>query len=299
MASQIQPAKDRGVRGCQVKFRSQGVIAAVTALFIIGLPVLGQDASTVSFDGVGFTFDRSLGTSVNITRVPGQAPDLETIETPDARHLAFTLYGRRAEFDKVPRVGDANGVVRVYQAADLARYDLASERLEQLRVLLKDRPDLGSFMAVNADGFGDELPFLPVPGAGQILRARAEYIDTPELSGIAYVLAFGQDLYPVTDDDFWYTFQGFSTDGTRFVSVMSVIDATMFPDKISTAEANRILKRWVRYVTDSTATLNAAAPDAFTPSLTSLDALVRSITFGASAAGTPLAPPSSAPLPSS
>jgi hypothetical protein len=280
-----------------VRLRSQGLTAAIAAVLLLALPAVGQDGhSTITFDGVGFTFDRELGASVNVTRAPRQAPDQVTIETPDARHLVFTLYGQRPEFAKVPRVGDASGVVRVYRTADLAGYELASDRLEQLQTMLADRPDLAGFMVVNEDGFGDELPFLPVPGAGQILRARAEYIDTPEVSGIAYVLAFGQDLYPMTTDDFWYTFQGLSTDGTRLISVLFIVDASMFPDRIGTKAANRILERWVPYVTESTATLNAASPSAFSPSLTSLDALVRSITFDEVPAST--STPSGAPAPS-
>ena len=284
-----------------MRFRSRGLAAVVAAMLLLALPVQAQDGgSTITFDGVGFTFDATLGRSVNVTRVRSQAPDLETIETPDARHLVFTLYGGRNEFAKVPRVGDVPGVVRVYRTADLAGYEFASQRLEQLRTMLTDRPDLGTFMAVGPDGFGEELPFLPVPGAGQILRARAQYIDTPEVSGIAYVLAFGQDLYPVTAGDFWYTFQGISTDGTRSVSVLFVIRAGMFPDRIGAKAANRILKRWVAYATESTATLNAASPSAFTPSLASLDALVRSITFDEAPESTltPSGSPAPSPLPS-
>ena len=107
------------------------------------------------------------------------------------------------------------------------------------------------------------------------------------MSGIAYLTAFRQDLYPFTADDFWYTFQGFSTDGTRFISVAFVIlKADMFPERISAGRPNRIVEALGGYLTESTATLNAASPSAFTPSLTSLDALVRSITFEAAPAST-------------
>lgn len=284
-----------------MKSLPKGMVATAVVMLLLALPVQAQDGSSVTFDGVGFSFDRTLGSSVNVNRVPGVEPeDPESIDVPDARHIAFSLYGSRAELARVPRVADTDGVVRVYETADLDGYGLASERLEQLRTILADRPDLATFMQVTDDVGGEELPFLPVVGAGQAIRARAQYIDTPEVSGIAYVTAFRQDIYPFGADDFWYTFQGLSADGSRYISVSRILEADMFPERVSIREANRIaarISRWVRYVTESTATLNAASPTAFTPPLTSLDALVRSITFGSvpTSTVTPEAPTAPSP----
>ena len=58
-----------------------------------------------------------------------------------------------------------------------------------------------------------------------------------------------------------------------------MIRRDMFPDQISATGREPHPQAMGGYLTDSTATLNAASPAAFTPSLTSLDALVRSITF--------------------
>lgn len=263
-----------------MRFPTRLVVSAAAALLTLAVPAQGQDGgSRVSFDGVGFSIDRTLGTSVNITKVPSQPPDTQGLDSPDAGHLSFVPYGRRAESAKVPRAGTAPGVVRVYRVADLAAYDMAAPRVEQLKALLADRPDLGAFMDMTPDGIGNELPFLPVFPAGQAIRARAQYIDTPQLSGVAYLTVFRQDVSPFAAGDFWYAFQGLSADGTRYVSVTWVIDATMFPTRLSAREENRQANRWQKYLTESLATLNSAAPDAFTPSLTSLDALVRSITI--------------------
>ena len=152
-----------------MKLRSRVWRPRPRPLLLLALPVQAQDGgSTVTFDGVGFTFDATLGTSVNITRVrrPGPGPGERSRRRMPGTSCSHSME-RRNEFAKVPRVGDAPGVVRVYRTADLAGYELASQRLEQLRTMLADRPDLATFMAVGPDGFGDELPFLPVPGAGQ------------------------------------------------------------------------------------------------------------------------------------
>jgi hypothetical protein len=246
----------------------------------LAVPVQGQDGgSRVSFDGIGFSFDRTLGTGVNITQVRGRPSGNQGLDIPDATHLAFAIHHKRTEEAKALRASAAPGVVRAYRVADLAGYEIASQRAEQLKTLLTDRPDLATYMTVTPDSIGNELPFLPVFPAGQAIRARAQYIDTPQLSGVAYLTVFRQDVSPFAAGDFWYAFQGLSADGTRYVSVTWVIDATMFPTRLSAREENRQAKRWQKYLTESLATLDSAAPDAFTPPLTSLDALVRSITF--------------------
>ncbi|CAN5482381.1 hypothetical protein BH24CHL9_BH24CHL9_16370 [soil metagenome] len=264
-----------------MRLRSSLITAGVAALLGLGLPVQAQvGQSETSFDGVAFAFDVALGSSVNITRVPGQPPNAQQPGGPDAPHVAFTLYGPRDEGARVPRVGFSSGVLRAYRTADIAGYEEASGQLEALEALLGDRPDLGVFMAVPDDSGGERLPHLPVDlAAAQVLRARATYVDTPELSGIAYLAAYRQDVAPFTTGDFWYTFQGLSADGAWYVAADFVVEAGMFPRRVSVRQVNRVADRWVSYLTESTSTLNDAGPDEFTPNLTSVDALVQSITF--------------------
>lgn len=263
------------------------LLAAGAAMFVClaigGLPAAAQEtSSTVSFDGVAFSFDRALGASANVTQVPGQGSDVEQPGGPGVPHLAFTLYGARAEGAKVPRVGVAPSVVRFYRTADLAGDDQASQQLEDLTSLLSEEPDLATFMDVADDGSGDPLPFLPVIPAAQVIRAQARYVETPQLAGIAYLTAYRQDVSPFAAGDFWYTFQGVSADGAWYVAVDIVVDASMFPAEITAKDAARIAdgEQYAQYLIQSIETLNGAAADAFDPPLTSIDALVQSITFG-------------------
>lgn len=255
--------------------------AAAMALLILPLQVQAQDvSSTVSFDRVGFTFDEVLGTSVNVTQVPGE-PASDGPFSLGPRHRAFTIYGPRQEDAKVPRPINAPGVVRFYRTADLAEYDWQSQQLDALTSMLDQRPDLASQIADRFDGGIVSLPFVLHGSAGQAIHARAHYIDTPQLAGIAYVTVFRQDIYPFAASDFWYTFQGLSLDGTWYVAADFAIDASMFPARVKQKDVNRLsgAKRWEDYVNQSGQTLNEATPYAFAPPLTSIDALVESITF--------------------
>ena len=172
-------------------------------------------------------------------------------------------------------------MVRVYRTEDLSGDDWASRQREALESLLAERPDLALRTAVSDDGGIEALPFVSDGSAAQAILARAHYVDTPALEGIAYLTVFRQDIFPFAAGDFWYTFQGLSADGERYVAADFRIDASMFPETVTSADARRVDtgRRWARYLDESLPKLDGAAPDAFTPSLASIDALVQSITF--------------------
>ena len=264
------------MRGLWAAGAAMSVCLAVSA----GSVVAQDDTSAVAFDGVAFSFDEALGSSASITGVPGQPSEAGDPPGADIAHLAFTLYGPRAEGAKTPKVGVAPGVVRFYRTADLTATQSA-QQLDELTSLLAERPDLAAYMEVTDDGSGDPLPFMPDIPAAQVIRARAQYVDTPRVAGIAYVTAFRQDVYPFAAGDFWYTFQGLSADGSWYVAADFVVDASMFPEEVTAKDADRIAdpERYPAYLEDSVQALNEAAPDDFAPPLTTIDALVRSVTF--------------------
>jgi len=262
--------------------RSRGLAAAAAALLFASLPVYAQDEpSTVAFDGIGFTFDETLGASVNITQVTGGSPGEDGPAATGPGRLAFTLYGPRQEGAKVPRAISAPGVVRFYRTADLAGHDWQAQQLAALQSLLDDRPDLAPYTAPGEGGASVSLPFVLSGSAAQAIDARARYIDTPDLAGIAYLTVFRQDLYPFAARDFWYTFQGLSADGEWYVAADFAVEAGMFPAKVGQKDVKRIAtaKKWIAYQEQSVRTLDEAAAEAFTPPLTSIDDLVASITI--------------------
>jgi hypothetical protein len=267
--------------------RSRGLATAVAALLLVSLPVYAQDGSnTVAFDGIGFTFDEALGASVNITQVPAEPPMPDTPLFASPHHLAFTVYGPRSEGAKVPRANSAPGVVRFYPTADLADYAWPSQQLADLQSLVDARPDLAAYTAADDVEGAQSLPFVLDGSSGQAIHARAHYVDTPDLAGVAFLTVFRQDVYPFAAGDFWYTFQGLSTDGSWYVAADFAIEAGAFPAKVSQKQAKRTstVGKWLEYQERSLETLDEAAPGAFTPPLTSIDALVESITFGSGSA---------------
>jgi len=268
-----------------MRLRSVRAVTLVAAWSLLALPAQAQDtASSVVFDGIGFTFGDALGSSVSITRVPGEVADGPVCcGGPDTPHVTFTLYGEKREDSRTPDVGAGGGVVRVYPASGLAGNELAVDALARLTGILADRPDLATF-GVPGDSSSPDLPYLPFLPMGQTIVARPAYVDLPGLAGVRYITASTWFAAHFVADDFVYTFQGLTDDGLWYVSAEFRVRPNGFPDKVGRRADRRLQSSAARYMAHlraSVAKLDAATPGSFTPSLSAIDALVASLTIDA------------------
>jgi heat shock protein HslJ len=243
---------------------------------LVALPVLAQD--TLTFNDFSFTLDPAVAANVNITRFAGDPPDLQAPGGPEVAHTQFILYNA---FPVPESIFDSQGGIRVYNIADFGPYDFPSQRLAQLQTLLAERPDLAQFTVTTEDD-SDELPLMPVMPAGQVIRARPQFVETATVQGISYVTVYRQDASPFLGSEFIYTFQGISTDGAHYVSAIFPLETALFPAETpADFDYDAFIETINDYFAQSVTTLNDASPDAFTPSLTALDAMVQTFTFSA------------------
>ncbi len=249
------------------------LFALFLALGVFSAAAQESMTHTVAFDGFGFDFDPALAANVNITQYPGDPAEIG----PGFAEPPFTQFALYNEFPVPESVLDAVGGVRVYRTADFAGYTEHESRLQQLQTLLDERPDLAAYMMASEDMNQDALPFIPVFPAGQVIRARAQVVDTPAVMGISYVTIYQQAAEPFLSDSFIYTFQGVSADGAYYVSAIFNLTTELFPAELPTDyDPDAFLAQMQAYFEESIAQLSAAAPDDFTPSLTTLDALIQS-----------------------
>lgn len=240
-------------------------------LMLAAAPALAQEntAVRVGFGSFSFSPDPALAGNVNIVRQPA---DVETTFPPQPAHTAFYLYnGMSAPFS----FADSAGTIFLYRIADLPFAVEHQQQAEALRILLAERPDLATLSATDAP-----LPFLPVFPAGQVIRARTAYAETPAMTGIRFVTAYAQAQEPFLADSFLYTFQGISADGQYLISILIPLTAGMFPAEPDPSFGVVELQADVAgYMLESAALLNDATPGDFSPTLDVLDALVDSIVF--------------------
>lgn len=257
------------------------LLIALSLLLVVGIfPAMAQDgtSNSVQFNGVGFSFDSSLATNVNIWQYPGDSPDLQQPGGAEPPYTQFNLYTQQPAPESA---FDAPLSVRVYRTADIAAYADSLAQVQALQSLVAQQPDLTAYMTINPDNTASNaLPFLPVAPASQVIRARAQYFQTPVLQGVSYITVYRQDVSPFTNNEFSYTFQGVSNDGLYYVSAIYKVVVPDFPAEIP-ADFNydTFSADFINYLTESVSKLNSAAPEAFTPALSALDGLVQTITF--------------------
>lgn len=254
------------------------LILIVWLTVIVTAFAMAQDMAvmvhTTSFDGIGFTFADAYARHVNITHYAGDPPEGGAPGFTDAPYTEFVLY----QDAMAPYSLFDTGGLRVYHLSDLASYDFMQANVEQLQMMIEQQPDLAPHMQGSQQGMA--LPFLPTITHGQVIRARAHYIETDYVRGIAYLFASQAAAEPFMDTSFIYTFQGISTDDQFYVSFVVPVRSSGFPaDGEVAIDMAAFQESLPGYYVDSIATLNAASADAFSPDLSLLDEVVVSITF--------------------
>lgn len=242
-------------------------------LALFSMPVLAQEnapGTAVSFNGFTFDYRSHLGPNVNISWYPGDP--LEYGPSADAAHTQFNLY----EAFPVPESRwDAKGGIRVYGMDAIAQYQALMVEVEHLKTLLDEQPDLSDFETPDAE----RLPFVPPTMHGQILRARAHYVETEAFKGISYVISTPSmaSIEPLLSNSFYYVFQGISSDGNIYVSAVFHLETALFPAEFpSDFDIAAFQEAWPDYMMETISTLESAQPDDFSPPLTDLDLLIQS-----------------------
>lgn len=255
-------------------------VAALLVIFISTMLVgitTAQETNTFSYNRFSAEIDSLLAQNINISTYPGDPVEYGP-GFSDAPHTAITLYnvlpGPEGQWDIV-------GGIKVYTMETLATYPFLQAQADALHVLLADRPDLSAYMAVQENVTANALPYVPVLPHGQIIRAKAEYVDTGLVQGIRYLTVNKADASPFLSDEFSYTFQGISADGKYYVAVTMRLMTSVFPAEIG-ADFNMesFLNRLQAYLAESVEKLNAAGADAFQPPLDTLDRMIGSFRFG-------------------
>ncbi len=247
------------------------------------VPAFAQDDVTITFtyEDFSFSYDPTVWASVQAVEFAGDDPAVALPGGADAPYVEFLFTHDETTPESLFEVGG----IRLYRIADTTPYGYMTPQINGVNVLLSGRVALEQFMQTNPDANNYVLPFLPVMPAAQVIRARVGLLQLDTVGGISYVTAYRQDASPFTATEFLYTFQGISTDGQYYVSAVFRLNTELFPAEIpADFDMDAFIAGIQDYFAESISTLNAAAPDDFTPSLDTLDALFASFTFTTDAA---------------
>ena len=136
---------------------------------------------------------------------------------------------------------------------------------------------------VFAGSFSEGLPLLPALNAGQVFFAHYLTLPFQSGNGIRYLTEYAQAFVPVNNYDVFYSFQGLTSDGQYWISVILPANHASLQangdDPPSGYTWDTFGAQYETYVTNAVNQLNTQADNTFTPGLVSLDALVDSITI--------------------
>lgn len=229
------------------------------------------DPNSVSFSGVSFTIPNELGTlatSESVAAVDNaDGPGWSTAPA----YTKFTLQ-KYPIFDSMH-----NPEIRIYPAADYEKiHNGAAESLKRLRALTSS-----TGMDIN----NSTVPFIPYFNATQTFEAKGLLMKFQNGTGVRMVAQYDQAFIPVNNYELMYHFEGLTSDGNYYIIAIfplnaSILQADDKPD--SPVPAGGVVFDFNKtdpatYYGAITQALNEAAPESFTPTLASLDALIQSI----------------------
>ena len=191
-------------------------------------------------------------------------------------HLQITLQGYSSNGSfQTPQIF-------VYPAADYAKANPgAADSLTKLQDLLSNP---------TAQYTTDNLPHIPFFNAGQVIATQVKVINFNGGSGVRIVTQYAQDISPINNGGLFYHFEGLTSDGKYYIVAILPTQLPFLPadnNPSSTVPSGGIpfpqnsasgtdFENYFKQVTDQ---INAAQPDQFSPMLTSLDALIQSISI--------------------
>ncbi|HNT75366.1 MAG TPA: hypothetical protein PKH77_10140 [Anaerolineae bacterium] len=108
-----------------------------------------------------------------------------------------------------------------------------------------------------------------------VLQVQTEYLHFQNVSGVRAVIAWGQDLYPLSNERLFYAFRGLDDENRYYIAVTLPVDAASLPPLPEKCESNG--ECCETYNQEVQALLAAARESDFEPNLAALDEVVTSL----------------------
>ncbi len=155
----------------------------------------------------------------------------------------------------------------IYPVAALPSYNEAAGKMAaDLQALLQSQQP------------GENLPFMPLFNAGQVMHTHMQYLDFKSGKGVRFLTQFDQAPLPINSFELFYTFQGLTSDGKYYIAAVLPVTHSELPDtdQVSAQQAEA-LQDFPAYLAQTVSWLDQQPDNSFTPDLAKLDALIQSI----------------------
>jgi len=251
-----------------------GTIVAATMQALTAAP--SQSVTTpnptgipVSYENVSFVVPNGVASAANPEKMTAVDTNSGAPWEIAPTHLRFTLTG-------YPLQGKFfEPQIFVYPAEAYAQVNpAAAEQIERLKKAAAGSPLLK-----------ETLPNVPFFNAAHLMAARIQLLNFQNGSGVRELTQYDQYPAPINNHELFYHFEGLTSDNQYYIIAVLPVTAPMLAEDEkpeSPVPAGGIpIQTGVgtnnTYYFLVTEKLNSQAPDTFTPSITMLDALIKSI----------------------
>jgi hypothetical protein len=214
---------------------------------------LAGDKLTVSLDGTGI----AKATQVEIIKKSPNHSDEPPFMNGEPEHL-------RVKFDS-DKLSDYTDYlqrqmliypVQAYGALFHGKEKAAFDKIiAQVKTCIATKSDKGL----------KQMPMLPAADASEVFHNHVHYLPFKQGSGVAFLTCYMQEQDPVKNGDFFYTYQGLTTDGKYFVSFLCPVKAP----KLAASSS----------VKSSIENLNKLSASDFEPSLDVVNRAIQSVSL--------------------
>lgn len=155
----------------------------------------------------------------------------------------------------------------VYPAGELAT---ANENMGKVAAELQS--------LLQTQQFVEPLPFLPLINAKQVIHPQLQNLEFKNGKGIRFVTMYSQGIVPVNNYELLYTFQGLTSDGKYYVAaVLPVTNPELPNDATVNEQLTGVGQDYQSYMSRTESLLDEEPASSFTPDLSKLDTLIRSL----------------------
>jgi len=224
-----------------------------------------EEPPDVVYEGISFSFDPQIAGGIIPTTIPGQnmGEDYMPSETYPTHHeFGFSGYAVLDHFH-TPKIL----IYPVDEFRTISAY--ASDIIDRIQQTLISKPG-GASMS--------DFPHLPMWNAAQMFAAKVTYFDFKNGSGVRFLTMYGQDVYPVDNQNMIFTYQGLTSDGRYYISANLPVTNFGLPYDGASVMGDYMTfhENWDTYIADTIAWLEAQDQANFYPNLDQLDAMMAS-----------------------
>jgi hypothetical protein len=223
----------------------------------------------ISFENVSFVIPEGLASGANPESVPavGEGSGAPWETAPAHVKVALISYQLQGKFHEA--------AIYLYPADEYGQVNPnAAEQIDRLQKIL-----IGSTI------LKETLPTIPWFNAEPLIAAHIQMIPFQSGRGIRWLTEYAQYLAPINNNELFYHFEGLTSDNKYYLIAVLPVTAPILPENekpdATVPEGGVPIPTDIgvnnNYYISVTERLNSLAPEAYTPSLNTLDALIRSI----------------------